>query len=67
VSPSQRLLELYSEYKGCPDEDPRKLLLLESFEREVAKSSQNGDFNDQLAPENIQAFVHYLWEKTQKK
>lgn len=67
MSPAQRLLDIYSEYQALSDDAPAKIERKERFEEEVRVSSQNGDFNDQLAPENIQSFVHYQWLQSQRK
>ena len=67
MSPIQRLLEIYSEYQACSDDDPRKIELLEHFTAEVLKSFQNGDLGGYWAPEHIQQIVHQNWIQQQKK
>ena len=54
----QTLLELYSEYQECPDDEPRKAALLDNYGNEVARTSQN---NGYVPAGHIHQLIHRNW------
>ena len=66
MSPFERLLALYTEYRACPEGSPDQAVKAKIFEDAVYQAAQDGSFNDQLPPIGIRAWVHSAWRDRQR-